>query len=141
MPGESGKSCSVARMLDSPRPPPYFPPSAGALVEPVLVFGGVASSSLPKRRIAAHKDRQGSSVVEQGTHKPLVGSSTLPPGTKRAFRLRRLEPIVRRAFRGPCRLPRGATLLVAVSGGADSTALLVTTASLGREFGLSIHAA
>jgi hypothetical protein len=24
---------------------------------------------------------QGSSVVEQGTHKPLVGSSTLPPGT------------------------------------------------------------
>ena len=25
--------------------------------------------------------RQGSSVVEQGTHKPLVGSSTLPPGT------------------------------------------------------------
>ena len=25
--------------------------------------------------------RRGSSVVEQGTHKPLVGSSTLPPGT------------------------------------------------------------
>src|SRR5215472_1783335 len=25
--------------------------------------------------------RQGSSVVEQGTHKPLVGSSNLPPGT------------------------------------------------------------
>jgi hypothetical protein len=25
---------------------------------------------------------QGSSVVEQGTHKPLVGSSTLPPGTQ-----------------------------------------------------------
>ncbi len=25
--------------------------------------------------------RQGSSGVEQGTHKPLVGSSTLPPGT------------------------------------------------------------
>ena len=24
--------------------------------------------------------RQGSSVVEQGTHKPLVGSSNLPPG-------------------------------------------------------------
>src|SRR5436190_6568333 len=24
---------------------------------------------------------QGSSVVEQGTHKPLVGSSNLPPGT------------------------------------------------------------
>jgi hypothetical protein len=26
--------------------------------------------------------RQGSSVVEQGTHKPLVGSSTLPPGIR-----------------------------------------------------------
>ena len=26
------------------------------------------------------KPRQGSSVVEQGTHKPLVGSSPLPPG-------------------------------------------------------------
>jgi predicted GIY-YIG superfamily endonuclease len=25
--------------------------------------------------------RQGSSVVEQGTHKPLVGSSNLPPGS------------------------------------------------------------
>jgi hypothetical protein len=25
---------------------------------------------------------QGSSVVEQGTHKPLVGSSTLPPGIR-----------------------------------------------------------
>ena len=27
--------------------------------------------------------RQGSSVAEQGTHKPLVGSSNLPPGTDR----------------------------------------------------------
>src|SRR5207244_9801962 len=26
------------------------------------------------------RSRQGSSVVEQGTHKPLVGSSNLPPG-------------------------------------------------------------
>src|SRR5215471_2917996 len=29
---------------------------------------------------------QGSSVVEQGTHKPLVGSSNLPPGTPLLFR-------------------------------------------------------
>jgi hypothetical protein len=29
---------------------------------------------------SARNKRQGSSVVEQGTHKPLVGSSTLPPG-------------------------------------------------------------
>ena len=34
-------------------------------------------SSLILRRLSC----QGSSVVEQGTHKPLVGSSTLPPGT------------------------------------------------------------
>ncbi len=57
------------------------------------------------------------------------------------MRLRRLEPVLRRALRGPCRLPRGATLLVAVSGGADSTALLVALASLAPEFGLSLHAA
>ena len=30
---------------------------------------------------------QGSSVVEQGTHKPLVGSSTLPPGSVYALGL------------------------------------------------------
>ncbi len=93
-------------------------------------------------------------MVEQGTHKPLVGSSTLPPGTifapafvPRAFpqrgtmRLRRLEPVLRRALRGPCGCPAGATLLVAVSGGADSCALLVALASLAREFDLRLHAA
>ena len=80
-------------------------------------------------------------MVEQGTHKPLVGSSTLPPGTKRARRLRRLEPIVRRAFHGRARLARGSTLLVAVSGGADSVALLVTLASLAPELGVTLHAA
>src|SRR4029077_850723 len=49
--------------------------------------------------------RQGSSVVEQGTHKPLVGSSTLPPGTTflgpgnpvavRVVRVARFEPITK----------------------------------------------
>ena len=57
------------------------------------------------------------------------------------MRLRRLEPVLRRALRGPCKQPAGATVLVAVSGGADSTALLVAMASLAREFGLSIRAA
>src|SRR5438876_1338645 len=42
--------------------------------------------------------RQGSSAVEQGTHKPLVGSSILPPGTfncglRIADRLMRLAPV------------------------------------------------
>jgi tRNA(Ile)-lysidine synthase len=57
------------------------------------------------------------------------------------MRLRRLEPVLRRALRGPCGCPAGATLLVAVSGGADSTALLVALASLAREFDLRLHAA
>lgn len=57
------------------------------------------------------------------------------------MRLRRLEPILRRALRGPCRLPAGATVLVALSGGADSTALLVAMVSIARELGLTVRAA
>jgi tRNA(Ile)-lysidine synthase len=57
------------------------------------------------------------------------------------MRLRRIEPHLRRALSGPCRMPRGARLLVAVSGGADSTALLVGLARVAPEFGLTLHAA
>ncbi len=32
-------------------------------------------------KLFARNKSQGSSVVEQGTHKPLVGSSNLPPGS------------------------------------------------------------
>src|SRR6058998_2612999 len=56
------------------------------------------------------------------------------------MRLRRLEPVVRRALRA-CSLPPGSRLLVAVSGGADSTALLIALQSVARERGLDVHAA
>ena len=64
------------------------------------------------------------------------------PGERAArVRLRRVEPPLRRALRGDCRLEPGATLLVAVSGGADSTALLVALASVAHEQALDLHAA
>lgn len=57
------------------------------------------------------------------------------------MRLRRIEPHLRRALRGPCRLEPGAGLLVAASGGADSTALLAGLTRVAPEFGLTLHAA
>jgi tRNA(Ile)-lysidine synthase len=62
------------------------------------------------------------------------------------MRLRRVEPILRRALRGPCApiCPTAgapARLLVAVSGGADSTALLVGLHRLAEELELELCAA
>ena len=57
------------------------------------------------------------------------------------MRLRRLEPVLRLALRGPCVVPRGGRVLVAVSGGADSVALLLGLRSVAREFGLDLAAA
>ncbi len=44
---------------------------------------GAADFDLKRRQtdlLSRLSERQGSSVAEQGTHKPLVGSSNLPPG-------------------------------------------------------------
>jgi tRNA(Ile)-lysidine synthase len=57
------------------------------------------------------------------------------------MRLRRIEPVLRRALRGPCRVPPGAKILVAISGGADSTALLLGLSRVCPEFGLRLVAA
>ena len=51
-----------------------------------------------------------------------------------------LVTIVRRALEGECALPRGSTLVAAVSGGPDSMALLSVLARVGPRFGLSIVA-
>jgi len=57
------------------------------------------------------------------------------------MRLRRIEPYLRRALRGPCHVPSGGRILVAVSGGADSTSLLLALHNIAREFELSLCAA
>ena len=57
------------------------------------------------------------------------------------MRLRRLEPVLRAALSGPCRVDRGSTLLAAVSGGADSTAMLMALASIAPSRGIELFAA
>lgn len=60
------------------------------------------------------------------------------------MRLRRVETALRQAFAGPAAFVRATDpprLLIAVSGGADSTALLVGLASLARELGIEPVAA
>ena len=56
-------------------------------------------------------------------------------------RLRRIEPVLRRALAGPCAIGSGDRILVAVSGGADSTALLRGLHRLAHEFGYQLAAA
>jgi tRNA(Ile)-lysidine synthase len=77
-------------------------------------------------------------VVEQGTHKPLVGGSNPPSATRsRAIRPDSLAPITDALAEGVVRLaiPDGATIVLAVSGGPDSTALLHGAARLAPAHG------
>ena len=63
-------------------------------------------------------------MVEQGTHKPLVGGSNPPSATNPPFGP--MAPVAA-AFEAACRrlgIPDGARLVLAVSGGPDSMALL-----------------
>src|SRR6187551_880794 len=76
--------------------------------------------------VSAGRDRIGtrwrsSSVVEQGTHKPLAGGSNPPSATTSSRDA--LAALVADGAHA-ARIPRSAHLLLAVSGGADSTALL-----------------
>lgn len=56
-------------------------------------------------------------------------------------RLRRVEPVLRRALAGPCAPCSGARVLVAASGGADSTALLLGLRRIAHELDLHLVAA
>ncbi len=66
-------------------------------------------------------------MVEQGTHKPLAGGSNPPSATTPPAPLDRLAAAVEPGTRG---LPDDAILILAVSGGPDSTALLHGAARL-----------
>lgn len=60
----------------------FCPDLAGRLFCGVEARGRVRGVAKRRRlaNLATRKERQGSSAVEQGTHKPLVGSSILPSG-------------------------------------------------------------
>ena len=70
-------------------------------------------------------------MVEQGTHKPLVGGSNPPSATKPPHPLDGLAASVARGLHS-LEVADDAALLLAVSGGADSIALLHGTAELVR---------
>ena len=69
-------------------------------------------------------------MVEQGTHKPLVGASN-PPSATSSDRPA-LEPVVDALAAGAdgLRIPAGCPIVLAVSGGPDSIALLHGAAQL-----------
>jgi tRNA(Ile)-lysidine synthase len=75
-------------------------------------------------------------VVEQGTHKPLVGGSNPPSATS-------LDLLADAVARGADQLsiPAGVPIVLAVSGGPDSTALLLGAARLASRRGWQLTVA
>jgi tRNA(Ile)-lysidine synthase len=71
-------------------------------------------------------------VVEQGTHKPLAGGSNPPSATSSPDLVARLADAVARGT-DALQLPPDASIVLAVSGGPDSTALLHGAAQLVAE--------
>jgi tRNA(Ile)-lysidine synthase len=75
-------------------------------------------------------------VVEQGTHKPLVGGSNPPSATS-------LDSLADAVARGAdsLQIPDGVPVVLAVSGGPDSTALLLGAARLAARRGWQLTVA
>ena len=73
-------------------------------------------------------------MVEQGTHKPLVGGSNPPSATSSTDALRRITDALEAGV-ARLKVPDGSAIVLAVSGGPDSTALLCGAAAIAPQHG------
>lgn len=106
------------------------------------------------KRTAGDHARRHAGTASSGSRRDVHSDSTptrpdLPETPSKLAPSRDLAPprgspslltIVRRSLESECRLPPGATVLVAVSGGPDSMALLSCLARLGPKMGVALRA-